>query len=326
MRNVQSQLFETGAALSPTQLNRAKKDVVDALNDLVAQRYVRSTASFRLGPLTQADGVGYREVRLRPPYELRLDAIRFYLKNQTTVASGIIVTISATNIDGWEDLVLEEEDLIGGQEQVFGVFRDMRIPANTSVTLTVTVTGAATWSFDMFDVEFDVICDRIKGVAPVTDILAPEKAGTAVSANINAFDAARAAAEAADASVDNNRLIRMMVFDFGRDFTLTSGQNDAIPVLTAPEGLKVYRATAHILTTTSTCTIQLQDEAAVNKLSFSQVVNAALGELVGNISTGIDALVAAAEDNTTEDWAVKMTAPAATLVERAYVILYVGEE
>lgn len=325
MRYVQSQLFETGAPLSPTNLNRSILDVQRALADAVGRRYVRSSSQFQLGAIANTDNAAYLKVGLQPPYTLHLDVVRVYF-NLAAFTGTFELTVTATNIDGWRDLVLTEDDVTVGEDGIAVIDLDMRIPANNSVTISVSC-SATTWSFDYFDIELGVVCDRHQGDEPDVDTFFNrlQKSGVTVPTDISAVSTSRSSAKNDNESEANTRLIRMYVLDFGRDFTPSAANNVLRIWPSLRKAIEVHRASFHCYTTTALCTVLLLDEAGSTKLTFTQAVNADLVGQVGNIATGQETIDVADEDDANEAWTAKMSLPIGTLVERAYLILYVGE-
>lgn len=317
MKSIQPYLARTGAVMDPTSLNRAQVASKRVLDDVVARRLVLSSTTARFHQLDETDASAYRELKIKPPFEAPLRALRVYVNLNSFTGASLELTISATGIEGWKDLVLSNADLPTGVDLVKGVFRDMRIPAGQEVVITFAVATATAWQFDRLDVEFELAVDRHQGSPPDGLSLKVQKSGASQPTDIADFDTELAADVADDDTAANKRLVRIEVIDIFKCLTGTAAHEH--PLMPSTEGMELHSWDAYSYCSGSQVDFEIRNAAGAVQDSVSIAAGASLASDQGR---ALSFTITGDEDDFTARYELEISSTLVVTVERAYAVLY----
>lgn len=216
MKSLPSHLFRTGGIASPSAFRRAHEGMRRDLEHVVGRRYTHPTFPFSWVSTSKTSAAAQKRRTFKPPRAIEIMGIELEVAGDDNAGGACTFTVSATGIDGWEDIEVEASDDTAFVRVSNFTMRGT-VAANQEVVFTLAGSAAA-WTAKVANLIVHYRHDRHAGQKPSSwDGPLALKSGVPtvaadVDSNFDGFDTDEASDEA------NDEDLRIEVFEsFGRD-------------------------------------------------------------------------------------------------------------
>lgn len=229
MKALQPWKFEDDNPIPPSVLNLARAAIQRDLDDLRSRRWAHPPSVIPFDDLDEADGDAERAIIFTPVWDVEIEALQVVLHGDDNAggAAEVTFTITATGIDGWQDIEIATTDEATAAHYITN--RRMKLAADQQVTISVD-SAAAAWRITRCDVILHLRGDRYEGSQPTRPTFTPAKMESPdADVCINTFVDAVAAAVAAEDDDGNKSWPHIGVY-VRRNVASAEGGSGTFPV------------------------------------------------------------------------------------------------